>query len=142
MIRPLRKRHLQVWSLWAVLLPLGIIGAALSRKNIPADDSLEQAFINEFPVLIKEKISEGYIVRLRRDGSYSIQLAWTNKKPLEVPTAAIYLADSDTASINAAQYIGRIEGRGNYYFNLPSSSAHNFILYDFIHQQIIDRINL
>jgi hypothetical protein len=27
MIKPLRKRHLQIWILWAVLLPVGIIVA-------------------------------------------------------------------------------------------------------------------
>jgi hypothetical protein len=34
MIKALRKRHLQVWILWAVLLPVGIIVAwmAVSKK--------------------------------------------------------------------------------------------------------------
>jgi len=27
MIKQLRKRHLQIWALWAVLIPLGIIVA-------------------------------------------------------------------------------------------------------------------
>jgi hypothetical protein len=27
MIKPLRKRHLQIWALWAVLIPVGIIAA-------------------------------------------------------------------------------------------------------------------
>jgi hypothetical protein len=27
MIKPLRKRHLQIWILWAVLIPIGVIVA-------------------------------------------------------------------------------------------------------------------
>ena len=27
MIKPLRKRHLQIWILWAVLIPVGIVVA-------------------------------------------------------------------------------------------------------------------
>jgi hypothetical protein len=30
MIKALRKRHLQIWILWAVLLPVGIIVAYMS----------------------------------------------------------------------------------------------------------------
>jgi hypothetical protein len=142
MIKQLRKRHLQVWSLWAVLLPLGIIGGIAARKKIPTENSLQTSNAIEQPVLLKEKKFGAFTVQLRtnKQGS-SRQLVWINNKPLEVPTAAIYQSGSDTSSVTNSKYIGRIEGTGDYYFDLSSNDEH-YILYDFIHQEIIGRVNL
>jgi hypothetical protein len=142
MIKPLRKRHLQVWSFWAVLLPLGIIGGIAARKQIPADNSLQASNAIEQPVLLNEKKFSAFTVQLRTNEPGSArQLVWINNKPLEVPTAAIYQSGSDTSSVTNSKYIGRIEGTGDYYFDLSSNDEY-FILYDFIHQQIIERVNL
>jgi hypothetical protein len=141
MIRPLRKRHLQIWRLWAILLPLGIVAGAVVRKNLPADNSLDVTYKNEQPVLLKEEAFENFSVQLRTDSLRKTrQLVLINRKPLEVPTAAVYRADSDTSSVNTSSYVGRMEGTGRYYFDLSSAEEH-FIVYDFIHQEIIERIN-
>lgn len=75
-----------------------------------------------------------------------IQLEWINKKTLVYPTATIYAA-SENGLIKNAKIIGRIEARGNWFFPLDSSfkngsNRKNFILYDFIHQQVVETINL
>ena len=141
MIRPLRKRHLQIWSLWAILLPLGIIVGVVVRKNLPPDSLLDVAYKNEQPVLLKEKAFENFSVQLRTDSLRKTrQLVWINRRPLEVPTVAVYQAGLDTSSVNTSSYVGRIEGTGRYYFDLFSPKEH-FIVYDFIHQKIIERIN-
>ncbi|MBD0368337.1 MAG: hypothetical protein ICV53_19810 [Flavisolibacter sp.] len=144
MIRPLRKRHLQIWSLCALLLPLVIVAAVISRKpeaivkSAPAQNEWE-------PVIIKEQMWRGNIIQLRgKDQSSITQLVWKNKEPLNVPSATLYFSASNTKNINAAQYIGRIEGRGDYAFAFEPKGAPSFfiILYDFIHQQVIDRIEI
>jgi hypothetical protein len=141
MIKPLRKRHLQVWSVWAVLLPLGIIGGIAARKKNPTENSLQTSKTNEQPVLLIEKKFGAFTVQLRANKQGSTrQLVWINNKPLEEPTAAIYQSVSDTSSVTSSKYIGRIEGTGKYYFDLSSSEEH-FFVYDFIHQQIIERID-
>jgi hypothetical protein len=141
MIKPLRRKHLQVWSLWAVLLPLGIIGGIAARKKIPADNSLQTSNAIVQPVLLKEKKFGAFTVQLRTNKPGSVrQIVWINNKPLEEPTAAIYQSVSDTSSVTSSKYIGRIEGTGNYYFDLSSNDEH-FILYDFIHQEVIERID-
>jgi hypothetical protein len=74
------------------------------------------------------------------------QLEWINKTPLQYPTATIYAAGKETSNISEARLIGRIEARGNWYFPLDSGfkrgDIQHFILYDFIHGQIIDSIKL
>lgn len=141
MIKPLRKRHLQIWLLWALLLSLGIVSAVMARRSIPKSP-VEIQNGSLLPVVIKEKIWNGNTIQLRgNDQSVVQQLAWMNKQMLSIASATIYLADADTNSVSSSKYIGRIESRGNYVFDLPAKNQYHFIIYDFIHQQIIDRIN-
>lgn len=141
MIRSLRKRHLQIWMLWALLAPLGIVGAVMARRTIPTS-AIEIQNGSLLPAVIKEKIWKGNVVQLRgRSGSSIQRLVWVNKEMLSIASATIYLANNDSSSISSSKYIGRIESRGNYVFDLPAQNQYRFIVYDFIHQQIIDRIN-
>jgi hypothetical protein len=41
MIKSLRKRHLQIWILWAVLLPVGIIVAYMAVPEKVTQDLLQ-----------------------------------------------------------------------------------------------------
>ena len=141
MIKPLRKRHLQIWKLWAVLLPLRIVSAVMARRSIQIG-AAETEYGSFLPVVIEEKIWNGNAVQLRgKNGNSVQQLVWINKQMLPIASATIYLADADTNSVSSSKYIGRIESRGNYVFELTAKSQYHFIIYDFIHQQIVDRIN-
>ena len=140
MIKRLRKRHLQIWRLWALLLPLGILSAVVAKRTIPA--SMPQIQDRSLlPFVIKEKAWTGSTIQLRgRDQSVQ-QLVWINKQMLAIPSATIYLCGADTISVSSSKYIGRIESRGIYVFPLPGQTQYHFLIYDFIHRQIIDRIN-
>ena len=141
MIKPLRKRHLQIWTLWALLLPLAIVSAVMARRCIPAS-FIELHNGSAFPVVIKEKTWNGNTVQLRGENENKVQqLVWMNTQMLSVASAAIYLADTETDAVSFSKYIGRIESRGNYVFELPAKSQYHFIIYDFIHQQVVGRIN-
>ena len=145
MIRVLRQRHLQVWLLLGFLLLLGIISAWLA---VPATvkDRLMQPFPGTtLPVVLEEIQKPAYTIRLRASGDSSkLQLEWMNQTVLTAPSAIIYQLKQKTEKIEDADIIGRIEGRGSYYFPLRKDSAHlgfHFVLYDIIHQQVIDQIN-
>jgi hypothetical protein len=145
MIKTLRKRHLQIWTLWSVLIPIGIISAVLVRPEFPKDKLLQPTATAALPVIRKSFNKENYTINIRsnNDGS-QLQLEWINKKTLTYPTATIYQTINETKSIHGAFLIGRIEARGVYRFALKKDIANNnyhFILYDFIHQQIIETIN-
>lgn len=145
MIKTLRKRHLQIWTLWSVLIPIGIISAFLVRPAFPKDKLLQPMATTALPVIVKTFNNNNYAVAVRcNSDSSKFQLEWINKKTLLYPTATIYETTSDTNDISKAGLIGRIEARGTYHFDLkkkPGNSFH-FIVYDFIHQQIITTINL
>ena len=149
MIKSLRKKHLQIWILWSALIPVGVISAVLVRPVFPKDKLLQPGATTTLPVVIRSFNKENYTVNIRANKDIShLQLEWINKKTLTYPTATIYNASpnpSDGGAFKPAdsELVGRIEARGVYHFNLKKNSTNNyhFILYDFIHQQIIDTIN-
>jgi hypothetical protein len=143
MIKSLRKRHLQVWTLWSVLIPLGIISAVLVRPVFPKEKLLQPTGAAGLSVVLKSLDKENYTINVRSNNDNSqLQLEWINRKALTYPTATIYEDTTNTDNISKATLIGRIEARGTYHFNLKknSNSNYHFIIYDFIHQQIIDSI--
>src|SRR5450432_1017880 len=147
MIKPLRKRHLQIWTGIAVLLPVGMICAWLVIPKPVRDHLWQPASTLQLPVILKSVARDKYNACLRTNSdSSALQLEWINKEAFISPTAIIYeLASSDTAlHIETAELIGRIDSRGVYRFALKKDSANNnpyFVLYDIIHHQVIDRIN-
>lgn len=143
MIRQLRKRHLQIWTTWAVLLPLGIITAYTSIKKPAVGQLLQPAPAAVLPIEIKKADLVNYTVALRSNPDTSLlQIEWINKNILTVPTATIYQLTTGS-DIAKGKLIGRIEATGTYYFNVDSSflkNNNNLVLYDFIHNQIVDSI--
>jgi len=144
MIRPLRKRHLQIWGAWAVLIPIGIISAVIVQTRLPKDKLLQPTANTALPVVLKSIDKDDYTVSIRSENDTSkLQLEWINKKTLTYPTATIYEDTLNTNNISNAALVGRIEARGTYRFALGKNSNqknYHFILYDFIHQKIIDSI--
>ncbi len=147
MIKPLRKRHLQIWALLAVLLPAGIISAWFAIPEQPSYKLLQPIATGALPVVLKLIDKENYTVSIKSSNDTSqLQLEWVNKKTLTFPTATIYRVAAGSDDIKNGQLIGRIETRGTYYFKLDSTfrlinpPAFQLLLYDFIHQKNIDTI--
>jgi hypothetical protein len=155
MIKTLRKRHLQIWTALAVLLPVGIAAAWLSIPKEAKDKLLQPASVQPLPNVLASAEKDNYTVRIRSNSDTSqLQLEWINKKTLTYPTATIYKASPNPSGGGALKkfipeqslLIGRIEARENYYFKLDSAfqlnnnSTYQLVLYDFIHKQIIDSI--
>ena len=157
MIKPLRKRHLQVWSALLVLIPLGIVSALLVRPKPVKTVLLQPLSAEALPVILKTIDRENYTVSLRGNDQTATQLEWINKSVLTFPTAVIYKASTPKESFRTnpfhggasesfnpekAELIGRIEARGTYRFALKPDPTNNYylVLYDFIHQQKIDSI--
>lgn len=143
MIRQLRKRHFQIWSAMLILIPLGIVSATLVIPKEPKNAVLQPSPSAALPVVISTVSKQEYTINLRGNSQIPTQLEWINKTVLTFPTAVIYKTFSGKRDIANAALVGRIEARGTYHFDLKSDSTNNyyFILYDFIHQQIVDSIN-
>ena len=150
MMKPLRKRHLQIWLALAILLPAAILTAWYSIPKPAKDKLLQPTPAVELPVVLKSYASSGsYEIELRTNtDTSSFQLKWLNKKTLTYPTATIYKMPLHDTDITHGKLIGRIEARGTSYFNVDSTFnttgkdlVYQLLLYDFIHKQIIDTIN-
>ena len=146
MIKPLRKRHLQIWAVLAVLLPVGIILSWLVIPNPVPVKLLNPEAIELLPVIKHKRDNDHYCIHIRTNNDNTVwQLEWKNKMALTVPSAVIYKTTGNSAEIKNGQLVGRIEARGNYVFVLPGDPAItdrlHLVLYDFIHQQVIDSIN-
>jgi len=143
MIKQLRKRHFQLWSVMMILIPLGIISATIVIPKQHKNATLQPTPTVALPVIIKTVDREYYTISLRGNSSIPGQLEWINKSVLAFPTAVIYKTIAGKKDTGDATFIGRIEARGTYHFDLKSDSSNNFhfILYDFIHRQIIDSVN-
>ena len=145
MIKPLRKRHLQIWRAIAVLLPVGMICAWLVVPKPVKDHLWQPASTAALPVVVKSVKKENYTVNLRTNNDRSAtQLEWISQSPLTAPSAIIYqTSPSDTSHlIDHADIIGRLDARGVYHFAIKNGTAPvQFVLYDIIHHQVIDRIN-
>jgi hypothetical protein len=139
-MKPLRKRHLQVWALFALLIPAGIISAFIV---IPADvmsKLLQEDSSIALPVIINKVEENNYSVYLRSSADKkNYQLQWISTKASTLPSSLIYHLKKGEKEL-----IGRIGSTGSYYFPLEAdtTTGYNFILYDIIHRQTIDTINL
>ncbi|MEO8772575.1 MAG: hypothetical protein ABI402_20935 [Ferruginibacter sp.] len=143
MIKQLRRRHFQIWSAMLILIPTGIISAMLLIPKLATNAVLQPAPTKALPKIIRSVDAEDYTINLRGTSTDPTQVEWINKKALTVPTAVIYKSIPGKKDVESNDLIGRVESRGTYYFNWKTDSTNNyhFILYDFIHQQIIDSIN-
>ena len=139
MIKPLRKRHLQVWSLLAVLIPAGIFSGYFVIPKEATNKLIQENKMTGLRVVINKAEGKNYTVYLRSsDDKKNYQLQWINTKAATQPSSLIY-----KLSNGGKELIGRVEPVGSYYFPLKADSTNSyiFILYDIIHQQITDTIN-
>ena len=169
MIKQLRKRHLQIWALWAVLIPVGIIAAWMAVPKKVTDDL--NRVINSAPTLPQQTITtDSIIASVEKENyklnillpntvnsespirlEYTLNLQFINKKELTTPSLLLYrMTDPAINDIDKQELLGRIESKGTQYFqlkisNLPISNRKfdykdKFILYDIIKKQTIDSL--
>ena len=146
MIKPLRKRHLQLWSLLAILIPAGIISAYFVIPKDAVNKLIQEDKTASLPLVINKVERKDYSVYLRSSADKkNYQLQWINTKASTRPSSLIYKASpnpSEGGALKQEELIGRVEGQGSFYFPLKadSTNSYNFILYDIIHRQTIDTI--
>lgn len=146
MIKPLRKRHLRVWRVLAVLIPAGIISAVISVPKEARNRLLQPGSGMALPIVVKTLDKKDYTATLRCNADTSaMQLEWVSKQVLTIPSALLYKVHSPQDNIEkdaaGAVIIGRVEAMGTYYFALPKDTATQyFILYDIIHHKKIDSL--
>src|SRR5258705_9851860 len=120
MIRPLRKRHLQIWTLLALLLPSGAIAAYIMVPHKAIDKTMFT--ISQIPLANIRGSADlnNYKINLREDENGNQQLEWIIKVPLTTPSAFIYYQTKNNwKRINENYLIGTLGSKGIYRFNFP-----------------------
>ena len=154
-MKPLRRSHWYIWLVLSVLLPFGILMAWLVIPNPHPIRTITNTSTQPLSIVKHSRNLPGYQVTIRTSEEESQwQLEWNNKKPLIVPSAVIYRLDPLALNKNSivtlpfgqVELIGRIETTGTYLFELPvrknEYTSFHFLLYDFIHEKVIDTINI
>jgi len=145
MIKPLRKRHLQIWITLAVLLPIGIVSAWLVVPQPVKNHLLQPASSQALPTVLKGLAQRNPFIDIRCNADTSVlQLEWVSRTELTFPSALIYQVSDSSKGIIDGEIVGRVDMRGAYHFPLkknPTTKDFHFIIYDIIHHKIIQRIN-
>lgn len=138
MMKPLRKRHLQVWSLFALLIPAVIIVAyqAVPKRN--PGGILQDAGTAALPVLLAKKQTGEITATIRRssDGK-EYQLQVTSPEAIVQPSSLIYRIQH-----NEQELVGRIGAAGDYFFPLKADTSmqYGFVIYDIIYHRVTDSL--
>jgi hypothetical protein len=126
--------------LFAVLIPIGIISGYMAVPRQASNKLLQEDRTVALPVVIVKKETNNYSAYLRSSADEkNYQLQWICKKFSTQPSSLIYKLRGSEKEL-----IGRVGSTGAYFFPLMKDSAgqYNFIVYDIIHQQTTDSINL
>jgi hypothetical protein len=143
MILALRKKHLQIWTAWAILIPIGIVAAYVNMPKQAGNKLLQAVKENVLPVVINSVDKNNYTVVLRTNNDKSQwQLEWINKEASVYPSSLLYKVTNEKQDLQNADLIGRVDVPGSSAFPIKEDTTGNyhFILYDIIHKQIIDSI--
>src|SRR5687767_703801 len=127
MIKPLRKIHVQVWALLAVMIPIGILVSWMAAPKTVTQD-LDWA-INSMPTLPGPTISvdrtfssienENYKLSIRGDSLETFPLLqFETKNDMVTPSLLLFhVIDSTTNDIDKQELIGRIRGNRPHFFS-------------------------
>jgi len=155
MIRSLRKRHLQIWILWAVLLPVGIIAAYMSVPKKVTQELLQELPTNKGVIVVEKGELPGFSFRLLSDSlqqSSNLYLEFRQKKDLTTPSLLIYqIITPGEKELDKQLLLGRVDSKGSHLFSLDKRFTDwntrkwygykaKFLLYDFIRKNVIDSI--
>lgn len=162
MIRPLRKRHLQIWVLLAVMIPVGIIVAWMAVPKKVTQELLQKAASASayHPIASVEKenykiniLVPNFVTTKKPVGwEYDLNLEFISKN--ESPTDSLLLykvIDASDNNIDKQELLGRIQGGNTQHFRLKFFDLRvtdnkfdyrdKFFLYDIIKMQVTDSIN-
>ena len=148
MIRSLRKRHLSIWVVLGILLPIGFVMAFLAISEFePVDQQLQFSLEEAFPKVVGTGETDYIAVQIRQDPRTLLkQIEIEVKQPLAAASALVYLTKSADQKIENGQLLSKLGAKGNYRIELDSTlSAQNtyqLLFYDQIKAAIIDKIQL
>ena len=153
MIKALRKRHFQIWILWLILLPVGIIVALMAVPKKVEQELLQTNNIKNTSVELSSVEGGNYKMSIQFDTAKkesAVSFRVVTKKEIEASSLLLYrLTDTLTNSIDRQELLGRIKGSGTFSFPLSYieivtclelTNRIRFVLYDIDSKHAIDTL--
>jgi hypothetical protein len=162
MIKQLRKRHLQIWLLLAVLIPVGIIVDWMSIPKKVTQELLQKVAPASTYYTIASVAKENYTINILAPNSvtiehptgweYELKVEFINKKESATDSLLFYkVIDVTDNNIDKQELRGRIQSKVTQEFRLKFFDLRitdgkfdykdKFLLYDIMKKQIVDSIN-
>ena len=161
MIKSQRKRHLQIWALWGVLIPVGIIVALMAVPKKVTQELLQKVAASTYHTIASVE-KENYKINILAPNSvtikhptgweYDLKVEFVNKKESATDSLLLYKVINVTDNnIDKQELLGRIESKGTQEFRLKFFDLRvtnkkfdyrdKFLLYDIMKKQVVDSIN-
>jgi len=161
MIKSQRKRHLQIWALWGVLIPVGIIVALMAVPKKVTQELLQKVAASTYHTIASVE-KENYKINILVPNSitikhptgweYDLKVEFVNKKESATDSLLLYKVINVTDNnIDKQELLGRIESKGTQEFRLKFFDLRvtnnkfdyrdKFLLYDIMKKQVVDSIN-
>jgi hypothetical protein len=162
MIKSQRKRHLQIWTLWAVLIPVGIVVAWMSVPKKGTQELLQKVAPASTYHTIASVEKENYKINILAPNSvtikhptgweYDLKVEFINNNESATDSLLLYkVIDITNNNIDNQELLGRIESKGTQEFRLKFFDLRvtnnkfdyrdKFLLYDIMKKQVVDSIN-
>ena len=148
MIRSLRKRHLSIWILLGLLLPIGFVMAFLAVPKLdPVEQKLQFGLEEAYPNVIGSGETDLLAVQVRENPMTGLrQIEIEVKQPLEAASALVYLTKSPAEEIVDGQLLSQLGAKGKYRIELDSmlsaQKTYHLLFHDQIKASTIDKIQL
>jgi len=142
MIRPLRKRHMLVWWVWALLLPVVFVaGVSLSPAwSNGKENPIQQGSIQD--ILASNEFAYGRVL-VTTAGSTNNTLHMHIDKPVPAAFATVHAAFEEQADVKGSILLGKVGGIGNKEYPLPNRKVPtHLIVFDQVKQETLYTINL
>lgn len=139
MIRSLRKRHFYMWSVLAVLLPIGFVVALMVQK---APKEVENLSFKEEGKLLGQMYLQWGPVQRRMLADSTQELQFRIVEPVKAAGLVVYIAESEMNEPADGQLLARLDTRAAYDIRLDKSWAGKeiyLLFYDPVKQEVIGK---
>ena len=143
MILPLQKRHRLIWTVLAIVLPIGFVSAYFAIQETPVNKTTEE--IQVIGAISNELSDEYFNVIERKDertDSTIYKLIVEVLQPIRQSSSVIYI--SETEKIEDGRAIGLVNQQGKYVFELQDGMQTNdkILLYNPINKEVFNRLSI
>lgn len=137
MILPLQKRHRLIWTILAIVLPIGFVSAYFAIQETPTNETEEE--IQVFGAISSQLSDQYFNIIERKDertDSTIYHLIVKVLKPIRQSSSVIYI--SETENIKDGRAIGLVNQQGKYVFDIqdPMQTNDKILFYNSINKEI------